>query len=615
MNKKVPSRFAAGVFCAFVSVGEASAAEYANDFSVRTGEMRRMNGWLAMPYACGNVAYNYDETLFWPALPYNDSSKVQDGWVKVRRNQGGASADVEVVGSDNPYLRFTTTGKVTETSVMHAIGNEFSNGTVRICCDLRSSGDWTSQGGGYVRVMPVVKSALNPNSWLSDVRMLSNWGLQAEGWYTYGFLLSGDAWNNAIANKLPNGVKYTWGHWYRFVTDLDLDAGRISCTVYDQGTDIPAFDGSNGTQMATLAPTRLYRLMSNEWGPVVGVAVRTREYGGSDPIVDSSLPAMDNLAVAWKAPGASQFARCYENDFAERRCRKLTADAKTHSYVRGAEIGGLTFSSYPAPVPKANSGVTPILRNSTGTSVSQPKGVDGWRRMNADGKGDLHLVGGGTDDAGGTMLRASKGWNFVIGANTFGQKVTSGKVRFSGDIRVPSSWTWLADAGFLFGGDSFYSAGKNEVWTAPACSFGFSGSTSPQTLQPCASGATETTSASAIDGWTTWYRFVVTADIDAKTYDLVLYRGTGDSPNYDWTPAVADRVWSLQAQPFKDTFADDGLSSFGVYSYGHNAVNNPDTNVYFDNLRVWRDVGTAQEKEIYRNLFSERTVWPDADSG
>ena len=69
------------------------AAEYRNDFSARTSKVRGMGGWLSMPYANGAVAYNFDETKFWPTLPYEDASKVQDGWVKARLNAGGAAAD------------------------------------------------------------------------------------------------------------------------------------------------------------------------------------------------------------------------------------------------------------------------------------------------------------------------------------------------------------------------------------------------------------------------------------------------------------------------------------------------------------------------------------------
>lgn len=623
MSKQMFRGVVIGVLVALGGVGESVAAEYANDFSVRTSEERRMNDWLAMPYSRGPVAYTYDETKFWPALPYNDSSKVQDGWVKARLNKGGAAADVEVVGMNNPYLRFTTTGNVEAQSALHLFGNEFSNGVLRIRGDMRASGNWTTQGDGRIYLAPLCKKYVNPNAWTTGGFTPSFWGFQAEGWYTWGYMLTGDAWNNAIANFFPSGsrtdrVQFTYGNWYRFVTDIDLDNGQITCSVYNQGGAQPTFDGANGSLIGTIGPTRLYRLVTDETGPVVGVVLHTQKYTGANPVDDSKSPAFDNLAAAWKAPGKSSFESCYENDFAERRSRKLVADEKSYQYVRGDELGGLTFTSYPTPVPKANAGVTPILRNSLGyqhrTEVP-PKGIDGWRRLNVDGNGDLHVVSGDAGDAGGAMLRASKGWNFVIGANSFGQKVTSGKVRFSGDIRVPSSWTWMANTGFYLGGESFYTAGSDNISSSAACMFGFGGETSPQTLKPRASDATDIVYADAIDGWTTWYRFVVTADVDAKTYDVVLFRGTGNSPNYDWAPTTADQVCVFKALPFKSTFADDGLCSFGVSSYGHNAVNVPDSNVYFDNIRVWKNVGTPQEKEIYRNLFSERTIWPDADSG
>ena len=167
------------------------AAEYRNDFSVRMGKVRGMDGWLSMPYANGAAAYNFDETKFWPTLPYEDASKVQDGWVKARLNAGGTSADVEIAGTDNKYMRFTATNNVEGSTVMHTFGNEFSNGVLRIRCDFRAILSWSVGNGGEVRMMPLCKAFVNPNAWTGSVTVPANWGFVEEGWYTYNFLLGG----------------------------------------------------------------------------------------------------------------------------------------------------------------------------------------------------------------------------------------------------------------------------------------------------------------------------------------------------------------------------------------------------------------------------------------
>ena len=593
------------------------AAEYQNDFSARTSKVHGMDGWLSMPYANGAVAYNFDETKYWPALPYDDASKVQDGWVKARLNAGGTAADVEVVGTDNKYLRFTATNNVAGTAVMHTFGNEFSNGVLRIQCDFRAIGSWSGGNGGEVRMMPLCKAFVNPNAWTGSVTVPANWGFVEEGWYTYNFLLGGDQWNNAIANYIPSSKsKCTAGHWYRYVTDLDFDNGQISCTVYDQGDGLQPFDGENGALVGQVGPTKIYRQLSAETGPVVGIVIRTTKYSGSNPVVDASLPAIDNLSASWKAPGSASFARCYENDFSERRSRTLVQETPRHDYVHDTPVDSLTFTGYNVASSKTAAG-TPILQNSLGSAhrnETAPDGTDGWRRLNVDGNGDLHVVKGDSADAGGTMLRASKGYNFVIGANSFGQKVTSGKVRFSGDIRAPNKWIWINKAGFLVGGDSFYAAATDNVWTSPACVAGLGGSSNTD-LKPHYKDANgDDVFPAGACTWTTWYRVIVTADMEAKTFDYALYKYETNSPSPDWVPTQSDLVCEVKGCAFRSTFADDGLSSFAVYSYGHNTINISDSNVYFDNIRVWKNVGTANEKEIYRNLFSERTVWPETSS-
>ena len=599
--------------------GRLIAEEYRNDFSVRTGKVRGMDCWLSMPYANGAAAYNFDETKFWPTLPYEDASKVQDGWVKARLNAGGTSADVEIAGTDNKYMRFTATSAVAGTAAMHMFGNEFSNGVVRIRCDLRAIGSWSGVNGGEVRMMPLCKAFVNPNVWTGNVTVPANWGFTEEGWYTYNFLLSGDQWNNPIPNYFPSSsekAKCTSGHWYRYVVDLDFDNGQISCAVYDQGDGLQPFDGANGTLVGQVGPTMLYRQISAETGPVVGIVIRAFKYSGSDPVDDTKLPAIDNLAVSWKSPGATSFASCYENDFAERRMRTLVSESPQQDYICDTPVASLTFTGYKIASSKTDAG-TPILQNSLGyahRAETPPDGIDGWRRLNVDGLGDLHVVKGESADAGGVMLRASNGYKFVIGANSFGQKVTSGKVRFSADIRAPNKWTWINAAGFLIGGDSFYSAATDDVWTSPACVAGLGGQSNTD-LKPHykdASGTDVFPDVTCV--FTNWYRVIVTADINAKTFDYSLYLYGVNSPSPDWAPTQQDLVYATSGCAFRSTFADDGLSSFAVYSYGHNTINLPDTNVYFDNIRVWRDADTANEKLIYQNLFSERTVWPENSS-
>ena len=170
--------------------------------------------------------------------------------------------------------------------------------------------------------------------------------------------------------------------------------------------------------------------------------------------VVTNMGCFKNISVSWKAPETPDFKPCYSNDFVVRSSRVLS------------QPNGAQFSH----TPSGKTWVTNVVANyeafnAWGTASSErqlfsrassmdggmlpetdryPVGIDGWRRLNSASGGDATVVDGG--GASGKLLRlSSEGGNrFVVCAQTLGETITSGKVKFTATGRVPDGWYWSA---------------------------------------------------------------------------------------------------------------------------------------------------------------------------
>ena len=590
----------AAALCAMAAL---AAPDYENDFSTRRSGGVPVDGWYEMPYYVGSLAMDYRGRS---ANPYNDVD-TQDGWVKAYSTLYGAkfhcatnsSGTGTLPGDANQFGRFTdNSGAKLSTTVIHPINNEFHTGVVRIRFDIRSASSWDS--GAYLRFAPVFKSKLKASSWESGGKTPVQFVVQNQGGTDGAFLLSGDG-NGGVTGFDGSAIRK--GHWVRFEMYLDLDANTTWGEVQDLGTDHPAMD-ANGESWLTFARKHFVNNLTEATGPLAGICLMASKVDSGNPMDVSNALCCDNISVAWKAPGGTDYETCYENDFSVRRYRTLSPAPTTigNYVVDNVQTSG-TFTAYNVGSSPTAS-VSGVLRgNVTGV---QPIGLDGWRRINQNGGTGAAVVTCPGD--GGNVLRFSGSEGaFGIAAQTLGERITSGKVRFSVDFRTPDKWYQGSYIEGLVVGDEAYYTTAAGSWL---CRCEISG-TSATTFYPFSNnGTTSTRDTSVVCSPTNWYRAVVTLDVDARKYDCALYNiGKVDSVAAGWTPGAAP-IYSRTGQAFYKDVSE--VASFGLRAYGAGTTASAKSHMYFDNIRVWKNVGTTQEKLIYDNDFTRRIRFFDA---
>ena len=263
-----------------------------------------------------------------------------------------------------------------------------------------------------------------------------------------------------------------------------------------------------------------------------------------------------------------------------------------------------------------------------GTSASQPVGLDSWKKLpyrdhaGGGGNASVHAYGGTTYDAGGAggnMLTYGDQGNFSTIGQTLGKVFTTGKVKISVDARLPEGdrlTTSIARRRMAVGLGSL-ALYNTAATSADACAqiaagFGYHRlnntgicSSKPYTLAAYSSGDEPNrdypASYTAPDT-NTWYRMVVEADLDAKTYDVSMTPLGTASVLPDFVP-VASPIFAATDLPFAANVADIG--SFYLYGYGYGAATTASyiqSRVCFDNIRVWHNSDL-----IYENDFTTRT--------
>ena len=587
-----------------VALCAAAAPVYENDFAARRSGGVPADGWYEMPYYVGSLALDYRGSL---ANPYNDVD-TQDGWVKAYSTLYGAkfhcatnsSGTGVQPGDANQFGRFTdNSGDKLSATIIHPINNEFSTGVVRIRCDLRGALSW-AENSAYIRLAPVFKSKMKAASWEAGGKVPTSFGIQNMSGANAALLLYGDGSGGGAGLSMAAVVG---GHWIRFEIFLDLDSNTSWGTAYDLGTDHPTA-GSTGSVVTAFPEKHLFNDMTEETGPLAGICLMASKVDSGSTMNIANAFCCDNISVAWKAPEAESYALCYENDFSVRRYRTLSpAPATIGSYVVDNVQTSGTFTAYNVGSSPTAS-VSGVLRgNVTGV---QPVGIDGWRRINQNGGTGAAVVTCPGD--GGNVLRFSgTEGQFGIAAQTLGERITSGKVRFSVDFRTPDKWYQSSyNEGLVVGDEEYYTAASGS-WL---CRCEISGD-SATTFYPISNnGTTSTRDTSVVCSPTNWYRAVVTLDVDARKYDCALYDiGKVDSVAAGWTPGAAP-VYSRTGQSFYKDVSE--VASFGLRAYGAGTTASAKSHMYFDNIKVWKNVGTAQEKLIYDNDFTRRIRYFDA---
>ena len=397
---------AIGTLCAFQAMG--GGLVYSNDFSTRNSRAIPTGRWHVMPYHAGSLMLNYNNADgFVQKEPWETASETQDEWVKAYYGSGadaygsGVGPYAEVTGGANPCVCFSAAAN-SKTFVMHPLHNEFSNGVLRIRCDIRAPK--TFESGATVRVRPVFKAQTDPNWGTATAPYYTAFGATQDGGaelFRPIFLTGNGSGGGAEAVWPPDFSSTKELAWYRYEIQLDLAAGKFSGKVWKQGTVQPGLNDPDGTSVFVFANKSAYYKITAANGPIAGIGFQVagvKTGRGSDFNMDMA-PLYDNLSVAWKAPGETEFALCYENDFTTRRYRSICpAGTVSHDYVRENVVSEqtYTYSTGTYIVPLNNDQLT-----------RQPVGLDGWRRLNNFNKSNtaFYVVPGDDGDGAGVKLR------------------------------------------------------------------------------------------------------------------------------------------------------------------------------------------------------------------
>lgn len=575
---------------------------YENDFSTRTsvGAIPTTN-WYEMAYHVGVLARNYNKNWNGAGTPYEQPNQIQDGWAlaNIGRNNNTyvwASSYVatnsleEVPEGDSTNQFYKIDGVIYPRSNLatHPIGNEFTNGVLRLTADMRAPAVYVSDC--YARVMPLFRSQMNALDWSGSYQTPAAFGMQSRGSKIVPFLLYGDGDETAAhGDDFPNWENsHAMGrNWYRFVTDIDLDAKRVSCSVYQLGLENPTPE-TQGTLVGTRSNKQFYRPLTAERGAISGIGILTYRTFAEEGTVTNAA-CFDNLSVAWKAPGTTDFQLCYENDFNVRRCRTLTPPSSTTgSYDAAVPVEYDEFSSY-----ILDKKIVPDSDLSLRNKQPQPLGFDNWRRINDDGTGQATVVDSGTSY--GHVLRMTANSIFVCVSQPLGEDITSGKVRMSADIRLPDQWHWTLSrsAAITMGTTAFASTLHMNFSNDRIGNVGIGSNTSNTEFHPACNGDYDT-SVNCVSQ--NWYRVIQTADLYEQKYDYEIYHLT--------TNGVVDGepVSSASGMTFSKEVRSIGAFALFAYAPGSTMAQA----VLFDNVKIWKNVDTAQEVLVYSNDFTTR---------
>ncbi len=663
--------------------GIAAAEEpvpYANDFTTRTSGATPSDRWMETSYIPGALVRSVSSA----GDAYNSATAYQDGWtMKAGYCRSGVLFRVaDDNGNQGVLVTNTSSTAVTDGTVaMQPLYNEFSDGVLKISVDIRTpaSSAFNTSANMHCYLMPIYKSALDVTAsgiaGKYPMRMGAAWQHDGSSGYhlrAIAHAMNGDGNGSTYYGRQDSRNTIESGRWMRYEAILDLSAGTFTAMFADLGTSHPTPETTSDSPFdfrrweAANASTTLTFItpITAETGGIAGLAFYIANFKKA---AAADAPMFDNIAVSWKAPGADDFASVYENDFSTRRYRQVEpAGATTGAYALAPTTNTVQSSSYGASsvgtvYAAADSSLRLLVPARSGSNGKlQLAGLDGWRRF--DGVPGCALVNPtsyGWDN--GTVLRVTapstncgKSQSHAHLATPLGTALTSGVVRLYFDLMTPAKWQFPSDmntawAGVYLGSahDATLITGSNDakviMTNKYACGGGYyiNGSNGGTTTSSKWMGSASTAPTASLTGIgdakpsnARWYRFRVTADLEAKKYDIESWgcgsqSGTVVGPlgrDMDDTSfmtddklrlAVSNRAFHVTAPAAIDSIV---LSVNHASAYGDNSTRSGDTfkvgnYPLFDNIRVCRvnEDGT-DGFEIYRNDFdsSYRTSVQDA---
>ena len=633
--------------------------------------------------------YRMLDFSWWYASNVYGGLPSQDGWFQPDWLNGGTSASStgpvyhHHAGifrlNDDPCFRFWySTATVRSGLALHSLHNVFTSGVLRVQYDMRAPQRWDSKSGRAVIVFPVFDKYMKSSVWNSGSFtwdcMPGAAGLRSGGTVTRAFPQyydQGFRWMDEAARQLGNnysgsGSSETQVHWFRFVLDYNLDTAHFSGTVksleslhaiadYDNEAH-PTFDTSTTSAKSNTIKSSLWLgCATNSTGALttdmaalwaekgglsgIGFATGISGIGVSTPTniafmgenVISNKVFIDNIRVSWKAPGATDFAVAYENDFETRTYTTLSAPATTecaYSATTSAVDAFDVFNGYELlSSTGSNVGLDArVVPSSTGSAYSttlQPTGIDGWRRVYSPDANAISTPfaysGYSEDDAVKTAIAFCNQQRYACIGNLVGEKVTTGKVRVSVDAYLPlapdnGAYKLPPDGygriGIGIGTEAMYTAlqAGHSAEVAACCGFLRTREEGVTNDYAYAAGpdATVTPSTTAIGTKGSWYRLALTVDMDARTYDASI-TPIGSTTVADTATLAESPIYSVSGVALAANIED--LASFYLWGYGYGDTVrwNEDRRGAFTNIRIAKL--NSQDKEsrvLYVNNFTMR---------
>ena len=603
---------------------------YRNDFSTRTSATALPGDrWMSYDYRPNTTLYNNYSGGASTSNMWEYSDQYQDAWGKawmdnatMQQSPGFALATDPVHGSPGNYFALFRSSTSRSGCAIHPLHNEFTNGMLRLEVDIRRPAVWGSQieETHAARVALIYRKRMaNPLWWVgvNSTELPVNFGAIRGGEDKPNRLVlyysdsTGSQKNLELGNG--DGGYVCNENWYRWRVYVNLDEQRVNCYVWDAGPDQP--DGRNtqddetATRKVKATGYFFHSRMTAETGGISGIGFNIYRClsGTGENLAVTNAPCYDNIHIAWKAPGSSEYVPFYENDFSTRRYRRIQpTPAATVDYPVNVGISTEdNFNSYVVATNRTESDPTMLVNSSVGFL-----GMDNWIRIGGAGS-SFAVIDSGTN--GKNELRVYKKGTGTV-AQKLGEEITSGKVRISGDVRLPTKWnvTTETDARvcLVLGSPDFWSLTDPGGSTGRTAGYGAIVGESkdefcPAYIPPNGGSLVSTKDTSVACTGKNWYRMVVTADLDAKTYDYELYEIGQYAGPIDRTDVPSTPVYAANNIPFRNNISSIG--AFGLYT--NRAGTDWDNYILWDNFQVWKDwdSSTGTGTLVYANDFNTRT--------
>ena len=428
--------------------------------------------------------------------------------------------------------------------VNHPIGTTIDSAYVKVEYDLRTMKEWGNYGNGsWVAYLGLDDS----NGFPGNVRF----GISTDTWPNRGKFFP--YYKGSGTPLKVTSTSLTASSWYRFRIVANRSTGKLSLAMY-------ALDSSSGSLNRAVPEDPVFTVDDVAFDGTK--AITHYSFSGYDIGSTYALaPLLDNVRI-WTGEDGSNWNLVYQNDFNKRvRYGQRTVE---EAKMLAKDIDRV--------------------------------GLDGWIRRGA-GTGDMYIR-----NAANPYVTVESESSFAHAVHTL-KPVKKGKITVRADIRPPSRMTDKADyPGCVYIGGDEYAQGQigqqSSLRTFTDAAFGCFGFARSGSIEKmdfynhavlfAKGGAGEVLDTASAD-LTSWYRFVATFDLDAKTWRVDVY-------NQGTVQPTADSADGTLVKSFEDlTFVNDdpsGFSAIGIAgggTTGDKPLEVDKRSVLFDNIKVTGD--------------------------